>query len=322
MTIKNGHMSKQLVLYPPTQPSLEHDLPLWLEEEEEDDLYSAQIYVMEEIIGGGKQEEDDLIEHLLQSPTPILLSLEEEVKETQNNHQIDLSLANSNPLRVKTIEFGWEKDLQINPSLSALEEEKLYNLLRENLEAFAWRYMEMKGTHPSMCTHHIYIQEGCKPVKQPQRRMNPTFKEIVKEELQKLLDLWFIYPISNSEWVSPLVLVPKKNGKWRICVDYRELNKATKKDHFPLPFIDQVLDGLTGKKLFSFLDGFSEYNQSQIYLQDQDKTTFTYPWGTFSYRVLPFGLWNSPATFQRAVLSIFAELVHDIVEIYMDDFTP
>jgi len=106
MTIKNGHMSKQLVLYPPTQPSLEHDLPLWLEEEEEDDLYSAQIYVMEEIIGGGKQEEDDLIEHLLQSPTPILLSLEEEVKETQNNHQIDLSLANSNPLRVKTIEFG------------------------------------------------------------------------------------------------------------------------------------------------------------------------------------------------------------------------
>jgi len=97
--------------------------------------------------------------------------------------------------------------------------------------------------------------------------MNPTLKDIVKEELQKLLDLGFIYPILDTKWVSPLVLVPKKNGKWRICVDYRELNKATYKDHFPLSFIDQVLDGLAGKKLFSLLDGFSGYNQIQICLE-------------------------------------------------------
>ena len=121
--------------------------------------------------------------------------------------------------------------------------------------------------------------------------------DIVKEEVQKLLDAGFIYPISDSEWVSPLVLVPKKNGKWRIYVDYRELNKATKKDHFLLPFIDQVLDGLAGKTFLSFLDGFSGYNQIQISLEDQDKTTFTCPWGTFAYRVLPFGLCNAPATF-------------------------
>ena len=152
--------------------------------------------------------------------------------------------------------------------------------------------------------------------------MNPALKYIVKEELQKLLDAGFIYPISDSEWVSPLVLVPKKNGKLRICVDYRELNKATKKDHFPLPFIDQLLDGLARNKLFSFLDGFNGYTQIQICLEDQDKTTFTYPWGAFSYRVLPFGLCNAPATFQREALSIFSELVHDVVEIYMDDFTP
>eukprot|EP00253_Pinus_taeda_P017300 PITA_17300 len=152
--------------------------------------------------------------------------------------------------------------------------------------------------------------------------MNLALKDIVKEELQKLLDVWFIYPISNNELVSPLVLVPKKNGKWRICVDYQELKKATKKDHFPLPFIDQVLDGLTGKKFFSFLDGFSGYNQIQISPEDQDKTTFTCPWGTFAYRVLPFGLCNAPAIFQREVLSIFVELVHNSVEIYMDDFTP
>ena len=123
----------------------------------------------------------------------------------------------------------------------------------------------MKGVQSSVCTHYIYIKEGCKPIRQPQMRMNPALKDIVKEELQKLLDARFIYRILDSGWVSPLVLVPKKNGKWKIFFYYRELNKATKKDHFPLPFIDQVLDGLARKKFFSFLDGFSGYNQFQIY---------------------------------------------------------
>ena len=111
--------------------------------------------------------------------------------------------------------------------------------------------------------------------------------------------------------------------KWtmEVCIDYRELNKATLKDHFPLPFIDQVLDSLAGKKYFSFLDGFSGYNQIRIATEDQDKTTFTCPWGTYAYNVFPFGLCNAPATFQRAVLAIFADLVHECVEVYMDDFT-
>lgn len=105
-------------------------------------------------------------------------------------------------------------------------------------------------------------------------------------------------------------------------MDCREMNKFTKKDHFPLPFIGQFLDGLLGKKLFSFVDGFSGYNQIQINPEDQDKNTFTCPWDTFSYRVLPFHLCNSLATFQREVLSIFTQLVHDFVEVYMDHFTP
>ena len=127
--------------------------------------------------------------------------------------------------------------------------------------------------------------------------MNPTLKDIMKEELQKLLNVNFIYPISDSRWVSPLVVVPKKNCKWQICVDYRELKKATLKDYFLLPFIDQVLDTLSKKKYLSFLDGFSGYNQIQINLEDQENTTFTYPWGSFTYRVLPFRLCNVPATF-------------------------
>jgi hypothetical protein len=98
--------------------------------------------------------------------------------------------------------------------------------------------------------------------------MNPTLKDIVKEELQKLLNVNFIYPISDSRWVSPLVVVPRKNGKWKICVNYREMNNDTLRDYFPLPFIDQVLDTLSGKKYFSFLDGFTGYNQIQIAPED------------------------------------------------------
>jgi hypothetical protein len=152
--------------------------------------------------------------------------------------------------------------------------------------------------------------------------MNPNLKEIVKEELQKLLNVDFMYRISDNEWVSPLVIVPKNNGKWRACVDYRALNKAIQKDHFPLPFIDQVLDNLAGKIFFSLLDGLSGYNQIKIAPRDQGKTTFTIPWGTFSYKVLPFGLCNALATLQRAVIGILSDMVNDYMEIFMDEFTP
>lgn len=109
------------------------------------------------------------------------------------------------------------------------------------------------------------------------------------------------------------MIVPNKNGKWRVCIDFREFKKSTLKDHFPLPFIDKVLATLAGRKHFSFLDGFNGYNQIQIDPEDEDKTTFTCPWGTYSYRVLPFGLCNALATCQRDILGIFSDLIHDCV---------
>jgi hypothetical protein len=105
-------------------------------------------------------------------------------------------------------------------------------------------------------------------------------------------------------------------------VDYWELNKATINDHFPLPFINQVLDVFVGKQYFSFLNFFSGYNQIQISHEDQDKTNFNFPWGTFEYKVLPFGLCNTPTSFQREILGIFSKLIHDKFEIYMDNFIP
>ena len=96
---------------------------------------------------------------------------------------------------------------------------KLIHLLRKYKEAFSWDYPDMKGIDPQLCTHHIYIEKYVRPIHQPQRRLNPHLKDVVKAEFQKLLDVNFIYPISDNKWVSPLVVVPKKNGKWRICVD-------------------------------------------------------------------------------------------------------
>ncbi|KAK8574820.1 hypothetical protein V6N12_062498 [Hibiscus sabdariffa] len=164
-------------------------------------------------------------------------------------------------------------------------------------------------------------------------------KKVVMKEIIKWLDAGVIYPISDSSWVSPVQCVPKKGGMtvvtndenellptrmvtgWRICMDYRKLNKATKKDHFPLPFIGQMLDRLAGKEFYCFLDGYSGYNQISIASEDQEKTTFTCPYGTYAFRRMPFGLCNAPATFQRCMLAIFSDMVEEFLEVLMDDFS-
>ncbi|KAL4360478.1 hypothetical protein GQ457_04G016190 [Hibiscus cannabinus] len=187
--------------------------------------------------------------------------------------------------------------------------------------------------------HKILLEDNHKPTVDAQRRLNQAMKDVVRKEILKWLDAGIIYPISDSEWVSPVQCVPKKgeitvisNEKneliptrtvtgWRVCMDYRKLNKATRKDHFPLPFIDQMLDRLAGKQFYCFLDGYSGYNQIAIAPDDQSKTTFTCPYGTFAFRRMPFGLCNAPTTFQRCMTAIFSDLNEDCLEIFMDDFS-
>ncbi|GKA64299.1 reverse transcriptase domain-containing protein [Tanacetum coccineum] len=143
-------------------------------------------------------------------------------------------------------------------------------------------------------------------------------------------------PSKDSSWVSPVHCVPKKGGmtvitnedneliptrlvtEWRVCIDYRKLNDATRKDHFPLLFMDQMLKRLAGNEYYCFLDGFSEYFQIPIDPQDQEKTTFTCPYGTFTYRRMPFGLCNAPGTFQRRMMAIFHDMIEETMEVFMD----
>jgi len=204
--------------------------------------------------------------------------------------------------------------------------------------ALGWTIADIKGISPLICTHEIYLEENAKPSREMQLRLNPNMK-VVKNKVIKLIDNEIIYPISDSKWVSPTQVVPKKFGVtvitneknelipartitgWRMCIDYRKLNSMTRKDHFPLPFMDQIPERVAGHEFYCFLYGYSGYNQIEIALKDQEKTTFTCLFGTFAYQRMPFGLCNAPTTFRRCMLSIFSDMVEHFLEIFMDDFS-
>jgi hypothetical protein len=245
------------------------------------------------------------------------------------------------PKHLKYAYLGENKTLPVilAANLSLGEEEKLLRVLREHKTALGWTIADIKGISPAKCMHRILLEDGAKPTRDAQRRLNPHMQKVVRDEVLRLLDVGIIYPISDSKWVSPVQVVPKKSGitvikngenelvptrmttGWRVCIDYRKLNKETRKDHFPLPFIDQMLERLAGHRYYCFLDGYSGYNQIAIAPEDQEKTTFTCPFGTFAYRRMPFGLCNAPATFQRCMMSIFSDMVERFIEVFMDDFS-
>ncbi|KAL6337670.1 hypothetical protein AAG906_037263 [Vitis piasezkii] len=216
---------------------------------------------------------------------PVILPLfkdEEEMKEAKDAIlKLELKTLPAE-LKYAYLEEGNKAPVVISSSLTVSQEDNLLRILRKHKKAIGWQISDLKGISPLICTHHIYMEE----------ELNPHMQEVVRAEVLKLLQAGIIYPISDSTWEA----------------------ERMRKDHFPLPFMDQVLERVSGHPFYCFLDGYSGYFQIEIDVEDQEKTTFTCPFGTYAYRRMPFGLCNAPATFQRCMLSIFSDMVERIME--------
>jgi ribonuclease HI len=214
---------------------------------------------------------------------------------------------------------GIDKPISISTSLSAVERACLINLLKEYQDVFAWKYDEMPGIDPGLVAHSLNVEPGTKPVVQPARTFHTEVEAQITQEVKKLLAAGFIKPIQHPRWLSNIVPVKKKNGQIRSCVDFRNLNKACPKDEFPLPNMDLLIDSAAGSAMFSFMDGFSGYNQIRMSPRDAEKTAFRTPIGNFYYTVMPFGLKNAGATYQRTMTAMFHDMIHQEIEDYVDD---
>jgi len=177
----------------------------------------------------------------------------------------------------------------------------------------------MPGLDSQVTMHRLNINSNAKPVKQQQRRFRPEIMEAIQSEVKKLIDSDFIREEQHPDWVANIVPVTKKNGKIWVCIDFRDLNQACPKDEFPLPITDIMIDNTRGFEWMSFMDGFSGYNQIKMHPDDKKYTSFRIPLGVYCYSVMPFGLKNAGATYQRAMNAIFHEHMHKTVECYVDD---
>ena len=167
-----------------------------------------------------------------------------------------------------------KKEVKIETTLSPATRKELIDLLQNYSDVFAWSYQDMPGLDTDIVVHRLPLREECMPVKQKLKRVKPEMLLKIKKEVKKQLDVGFLKVAKYPQWVANIVSVPKKDGKVRMCVDYRDLNRASPKDNFPLPHIDTLVDNTAKHSLFSFMDGFSGYNQIRMAPEDMEKTTF------------------------------------------------
>ena len=228
-----------------------------------------------------EEEEEDVL-------SPELERLVAQEEREMKPHQEETELVNLGTTEEK-------KEVKVGTGMTAPIRQGLITLLEEYQDVFAWSYQDMPGLDSDIVQHKLPLNPGSSPVKQKLRRMKPEMSLKIKEEVRKQFDAGFLAVARYPEWVANIVPVPKKDGKVRMCVDYRDLNRASPKDNFPLPHIDILVDNTAKFALFSFMDGFSGYNQIKMAPEDVEKTTFVTLWGTFCYKVMAFGLKNAGA---------------------------
>ncbi|XP_074579125.1 uncharacterized protein LOC141835651 [Curcuma longa] len=212
-----------------------------------------------------------------------------------------------------------ETVVQVAAELPAELKLELAECLRRNQDVFAWDPTDLTGVSPAVAMHRLNVLPGARPIKQKRRHFGPEQNKVIPEEVQKLLKAGYIKEVHFPTWLSNVVLVPKPGNKWRVCVDFRDLNKACPKDCYPLPRIDQLVDSTSGHEYICMLDAYQGYHQIPLSVDDQDKVSFITADGTFCYTVMSFGLKNAGATYQRLMDKIFRHQQGRNIEVYVDD---
>lgn len=225
----------------------------------------------------------------------------------------------SEVLELPVDDVDQSRTVRVGAYLSDEMQQSILDFLRQNVSTFAWSMTDMKGIDPSITTHELNVDPTFKPIRQKRRKLGPDRSKAVNEEVDRLLGAGSIAEVRYPEWLANPVVVKKKNGKWRVCVDFTDLNKACPKDSYPLPSIDRLVESTAGNEMLTFMDAFSGYNQIMMHPDDREKTAFITDRGTYCYKVMPFGLKNAGATYQRLVNKMFADKLGTTMEVYIDD---
>uniref|UniRef100_A0A2N9F6T5 Uncharacterized protein n=1 Tax=Fagus sylvatica TaxID=28930 RepID=A0A2N9F6T5_FAGSY len=258
------------------------------------------------------------------------------IQQTENSGKVVVDQLQSTTMNSEEVTVDHARSMVTSPQVVAVDSDKSTVMNSEQKDAVdqtestARRRKESTTAEPNLTSkeeletrglvaHSLNVEPGTRPVVQPMRTFHTEVEAQITQEVKKLLAAGFIKPIQHPRWLSNIVPVKKKNGQIRCCVDFRNLNKACPKDEFPLPNMDLLIDSAAGHAMFSFMDGFSGYNQIRMSTRDAEKTAFRTPIGNFYYTVMPFGLKNAGATYQRTMTAMFHDMMHKEIEDYVDD---
>ena len=208
---------------------------------------------------------------------------------------------------------------KISTLTSPIVHQAFTTFLKDNQDVFSWSHENMPGIDPSIIVHRLNVSPSFPPIRQKKRVFALERDQAIAEEVHKLLEANFIREVYYPDWLANMVMVKKASGKWRMCVDFTDLNKACPKDSYPLPRVDVLVDSMTQHQLLSFMDAFLGYIQIRMHEADQEKTSFITSQGLFRYKMMPFFLKNTGATYQRLMNKMFTQQIGRNVRVYIDD---